>query len=302
MNQTILAGVDIGGSHITAALINPDTGAIIPSTWQRNAVHPGGTATAIIDGWSAVITACFAGQPSFPARLGIAMPGPFDYETGISLIKDQHKYDALYGLNVKELLAAKLSIAPQAITLTNDAACFLQGEVYAGAGKGFRYVVGITLGTGLGSAIYTNDKAIDAAWWNRPYKNGIAEDYLSSRWFVQRYHELTGQDIEGVKQLLNTPEEFIMQRIFDEFGINLGTFLAEAIGNRSIDQIVIGGNIAQAFGYFEQALNSSLQAAGIHSPVQPAILGEQAALIGAATAGLEIALPVHKQKTIGSPL
>jgi glucokinase len=45
-------------------------------------------------------------------RIGISMPGPFDYENGICLIKGQNKYEALYGLYIKGLLADKLGIEP----------------------------------------------------------------------------------------------------------------------------------------------------------------------------------------------
>ena len=36
--------------------------------------------------------------------IGIAIPGPFDYGNGISLIKDLEKYESLYGTNIKETL------------------------------------------------------------------------------------------------------------------------------------------------------------------------------------------------------
>lgn len=288
MNKTFLAGVDIGGSHITAALIDPDTGAVLPDTWQRNSVPAGGTAEAILEAWSAVIAASYAQQPQLPARLGIAMPGPFDYEEGICLIRDQHKYESLYGLNVKDLLAERLGIPRDAIRLTNDAACFLQGEVYAGAAREHNRVVGLTLGTGLGSATYVDHQVEDAAWWNSPFKEGIAEDYLSSRWFVQRCEELTGETVPHVKQLLAVAGRAVLQTIFDEFGQNLGGFLLQATRRQQpADVIVLGGNIAQAYGWFEGSLLDCLQQGGNHTPVRPAQLGEQAALIGAATAGLQ---------------
>ncbi|HRP57404.1 hypothetical protein, partial [Agriterribacter sp.] len=65
--------------------------------------------------------------------MGIAMPGPFDYEKGISYITGLHKYEYLYGLNVKELLAAELNIPLGNIRMMNDAAAYLAGELKAGA-------------------------------------------------------------------------------------------------------------------------------------------------------------------------
>lgn len=282
MNNSLMAGVDIGGSHITAALVDTATGSILPESWQRNSVPAAGTANEIIDAWSNVILSS-VGQ-SVPARIGIAMPGPFDYEAGICFIQGQHKYEALYGLNIKSLLAARLGFDTKNIRLTNDAACFLQGEVFAGAAKGSAEVVGLTLGTGLGSAICHHKNVADAAWWNTPFKDSIAEDYLSSRWFVQRYLQLTNLSVPNVKQLLGTGDEKNIKLIFGEFGNNLAAFLLQ---QRVAGLVIIGGNIAQAFSLFERSLKEGLLAGGNHTPVRPAVLGEKAALIGAATAGLD---------------
>ncbi len=73
------------------------------------------------------------------------MPGPVDYERGICYIKDQGKYDQLYGLNIKDLLAARLGIPPDHIRMMNDALCFLKGEIAGGAIKGCKSALGLTL-------------------------------------------------------------------------------------------------------------------------------------------------------------
>lgn len=290
-----MAGVDIGGSHITAALVDKATGAIVSGTWQRSSVPSSGTAAEIIEAWGAVIAASYEKQ-ALPVRIGIAMPGPFDYAAGICFIQGQHKYESLYGLNIKELLAERLGFSKASIFLTNDAACFLQGEVYAGAARGHTAVIGLTLGTGLGAATFFQNKVTDAAWWNAPFRGGIAEDHLSSRWFVQRYHQLTNLSVPNVKQLLNTGDEARIRIIFDEFGENLGAFLAERLQQQAAGLVIIGGNIAQAFPLFEDKLTGALQKNGHHIPVRQAILGEQAALIGAATAGLEGAFNLSLQE------
>lgn len=284
-----MAGVDIGGSHITAALLDTATGVIVPGTWQRNSVPATGTVEEIIEAWSHLIKASYSSKP-LPARIGIAMPGPFDYEKGLCYIQGQHKYEALYGYNIKELLAGSLGFAKENIRLTNDAACFLQGEVFAGAAKGYGAVIGLTLGTGLGSATFFQNKVEDAAWWNAPFKESIAEDYLSSRWFVQRYYQLTNLSVPNVKQLLHTGDQTNIRLIFDEFGNNLGAFLQQMLLQQPAELIITGGNISQAFPLFEKALHDSLRQAGIQIPVKQAVLGEEAALIGAATAGLELTL------------
>ncbi len=282
-----MGAADIGGSHITAALVEAETGMVLHNTWQRNMVPATGTVDEIIDAWSRVITGCYVHQHSKPVKWGIAMPGPFDYESGISYIRGQNKYDALYGLNVKMLLADKLGIKKETIHFTNDAACFLQGEVVAGAAMSMNEVIGLTLGTGLGSATFQNGKVLDAGWWSMPFREGIAEDYLSTRWFTKRYRELSGNTIDNVRQLLEVSDRLLLQNIFNEFGHNLGHFLLQAISQERIQLVVLGGNIAQTFHLFEKALLHCLTQAGSNTSVKPAVLGEQAALIGAAAAAME---------------
>src|SRR5690348_12149288 len=109
MSNNIVVGVDIGGSHITAALIDLQAHNIIQQSLVRCHVDSKGTADQIINQWSDAILDCKAYHPQTLNKVGIAMPGPFDYQEGISFIKGLDKYEALYGRNVKKLLAAKLS-------------------------------------------------------------------------------------------------------------------------------------------------------------------------------------------------
>lgn len=284
MSNSTALGIDIGGSHITAALVDLQTRSLIEGTWNRTRVNSQAKATEIIEAWAAVIKQVFSKAPEGVKHIGIGMPGPFDYEEGISLMKGQHKFDTLYELNVKQMLAESLEIEPSQIRFINDAGCFLQGEVFSGAGKGYERVVGLTLGTGLGSAIYNDGVAQDANLWCSPFKGKIAEDYLSTRWFVNRYKELGGGDIPDVKALVAIKDtDTKVQQLFSEFAMNLGDFLVEFVRNEKPEAIVIGGNIANAAEHFLPQVKKTLQNASIEIPVQTAILGEAAALIGAAS-------------------
>ena len=186
--KNIVLGADIGGSHITAALIDLNTGGLLRETIKRQPVNSHGSPDEILNSWANSIADSFMNY-SGPKRIGIAMPGPFDYQKGISYIKGFHKYDSLYKLNVKEALAERLNIESNAILLKNDAACFLQGEIFAGAAKGYRKSIGFTLGTGFGSAIGIDAVAQDAEYWSRPFLEGVAEDYFSTKWFLKRSKE-----------------------------------------------------------------------------------------------------------------
>ncbi|HEY9259456.1 ROK family protein [Chitinophaga sp.] len=284
MKNSTALGIDIGGSHITAALVDLSTRSIVEGSWNRTRIDSHGEAAEIISSWSAVIREVFAKAPAGVKHIGIGMPGPFDYEQGISLMLGQHKYDALYKLNVKELLAAQLGIQPEQIRFINDAGCFLQGEVYSGAGRNYETVIGLTLGTGLGSAIYRDGVANDAGRWCSPFKDGMAEDYLSTRWFVKRYQEVSGETVPDVKALVaRIAVDGSIQELFNEFATNLGTLLVDFVQDEQPEAIVIGGNIANAADLFFPLLKEILQKHDINIPLVIASLGEAAALIGAAS-------------------
>jgi glucokinase len=277
-------GIDIGGSHITAALVDMETRFIAAASFQRRAVDSNNPADQILSSWCDVIEAAYKNFDVDTKHIGIAMPGPFDYEAGISLILDQGKFRALYQMNIKSELASRLDIDAQNIRFVNDAAGFLQGEVFSGAAREGKQVIGLTLGTGLGSAFCENGIAEDAALWQSAFKDGIAEDYLSTRWFVSRYFELTGKVIAGVKEIrVSEKDDEFCQLIFKEFGYHLAYFLIPLVKERSADTVVLGGNIANAHAAFLPHLHQKLQEQAVAVNIKIAELQENASLIGAAS-------------------
>jgi glucokinase len=283
MKTDMVIGVDIGGSHITAGLVNITQRTVVQDSLIRHAVDPHADAHTIIDAWGSAIqqvAAFFEGQTF---RIGIAMPGPFDYVNGISLIKGFNKYESLYGLNVKELLSQKLSIPVNGISLKNDAAAFLQGEIFFGAAAGYSKAIGITLGTGLGSARSMGNDTEDCTVNVSPLHDGRAEDYISVRWFISRYAELTGHTPPNVKYIADkVKEELQAAQVFNEFVVNLAFVLQRFIEEEQPDVLVLGGGIANAFYIFYPALEQQLKGRIGHTVIRQSLLGESAAMAGAA--------------------
>jgi glucokinase len=284
MGKPVALGVDIGGSHITAALVDLETRTLVKDSIKRSPVNSQESKEVILSAWCDIINKAFQNIKNGTRNVGIAMPGPFNYEEGISLIKDQDKFKSLYQVNVKEELAKRLEIPVENIHFINDAAGFLQGEVFAGAAKGNASVLGLTLGTGLGSSLCLNFKAYDADLWNSAFLEGIAEDYLSTRWFVKRFKQLSGEEVEGVKELVAIVEtNHFATMVFMEFGYNLAQFLIPIIKQHKIDTVIVGGNIAQSFSAFAPELIATLKGNGIDTDIKISELKEHAALIGAAS-------------------
>lgn len=282
--ETIVAGVDIGGSHITVSLVDLASRTAVAGTMLRTSIDAAADKESIIKAWSSVIRECFGQAQLPPSRIGVAMPGPFDYEQGISLMKDQGKFASLYGGNVRQLLASSIGLEPDNIRFTNDAACFLQGELFGGVARNHRQVVGITLGTGFGSAVASADQVWDADLWQKPFGGKIAEESFSHRGLLQRYNKLTGITVSGVRELAALADsDYQARQCFVEMGTGLGQFLAPLIQEISGTLLVVGGNIAKAFELFATPLNNELASRNLYPEIKKTWLGEDATIIGAAS-------------------
>lgn len=281
--NTQALGIDIGGSHITAGLVDLKAKRIKQGSVVRQRVNRHAPESEILEIWAGAITELMQRFPRQFNRVGFAMPGPFDYEEGICLIKGFDKYEALYGMSIRNEMASRTGLFPEDISFCNDADAFLEGEMYCGAGQGYNRTVGITLGTGLGSCFYNQGDVSDACLNVLSFKEGKAEDYISSRWFEREYELRSGEKLSSVKYLEERyPEDALAKEIMDEFSGNLAAVLLHSIRQFTPQAVIIGGNISKAFHLFSGPVRQFLKGKGVETVLLQSSLGEHAALIGAA--------------------
>src|SRR5690242_10812760 len=108
----LVLGIDIGGSHVSSALVNLEGEEFVKDSFSRKKIDSrSASGESIVDDWIHTIqTSLNHLNGNVLQGIGIAMPGPFDYQEGISLIKGVNKYNALYGINIKEILRNQLKI------------------------------------------------------------------------------------------------------------------------------------------------------------------------------------------------
>jgi glucokinase len=277
---------DVGGSHISAAVCYREEyrlGAVARSN------HPTEqTSEAFVDVLHGLGSTALKEVPAV-AGAELAMPGPFDYEKGISWM--QHKMPYLYGVNVSEALAARFGWKPEQVRFLNDAAAYLLGEVGAGAARGVKRVVCFTLGTGAGSGfavdgrVVTEGKGVPPGGeiWNVPYEGGIVEDRISTRALKAAYQERTGKERE-VASIAHyaTGGEPVSTAVFEEFGKNLGVAIKTLLADFAPDVVVLGGGISRSAHLFVDATKAELEGTGIE--LRTAELGDNAPLAGAGVA------------------
>jgi Transcriptional regulator/sugar kinase len=291
MNKNIAIGTDIGGSHISCAAIDLVSGKIIRNTLTEKSVDNQGQANAIITTWTQALSAVLEKVPLENVKgIGFAMPGPFDYVKGISYIRGVAKYENLYGINITDAISNSLGVKDGfLIRFMNDASSFAVGEAWAGSAANFNRSLSITLGTGFGSAFISNRIPIVdgpevpklGCIYHLPYKDGIADDYFSTRGLLSRYKKLTGKELGGVKELaaLAGTEKAITD-LFIDFGDNAGLFLAPWLNKFKAEILVIGGNISHAYNLFGDVFESRLKKENCYCEVAISKLKEDAALLG----------------------
>ena len=278
-----IVGVDIGGSHIAAALVEHDQ--IVNGSYCEQKLDSSANAENILDIWISTIRNVISFSKADHPAISVAMPGPFDYVNGISLITGMQKYEALYGLDIRTFFSDKLNIPKDKIQFSNDAKSFILGEAIGGVAKGYTNIIGITLGTGVGSATCKHLVATDMNKGSAPFKDGIVEEYLSTRWFVSRYMELTGMKIPDVKTICELNESNLYRnQLFHEFSINLSMFLDDFVQEERPDIVVIGGGIAKASSEFLPYVHHKLRSKFPNLAIRCTSLWDNAALIGASAA------------------
>jgi len=158
----------------------------------------------------------------------------------------------------------------------------LAGESLAGAGRNLENSIGLTLGTGLGSAIKIQEVIKDAKLWTAPFRDGIAEDYLGTGWFVRYLKEQYGKSVSGVKDLLSPDfDPVLAEEVFSQFGKNLGEFLAFYVIRLHCQGVVLGGKVSRAADRFLPYTQAYLEKFEYPFHIRISELEEQAALIGA---------------------
>jgi len=291
--DSIAIGVDIGGSHISSAAVDLSTHLIIRETASEQKINNKAGADEILEGWVRALAGTISAiDKDKLTGIGFAMPGPFDYPNGIALFERVEKYESLYGINISDQLRDRLKLNQDVhFRYINDATSFAIAEAWIGKASKYDKMIALTLGTGFGSAlinqgipVLSGDTVPEMGCvWHIPFKSGIADDYFSTRWFIKNYYEKTGTKVHGVKDIAGMADrDPAALAIFEEYGSNMGNFLAPWISKFDAKVIVIGGNVTGAFHLFGNPLLTALAQNNLVVEVLLSELKEDAAIIGGA--------------------
>ena len=283
MNDHPVIALDVGGSSIKSALVVD--GQQIIGDLCVDVIQSGATADEILNTLAAIITG-HLDKVKTVRGIAFAFPGPFDYGQGICLIQNQAKYESLYGIDVGARLKEIIHMPALEIKYRNDAEAAILGEACYGAGIPYSRVIGLTLGTGLGSAfiedgvVITEGADVPPNGWlySFPFGNQRADDVFSTRGLLARLRERGIHAVDIASALQKGDKDInALEASFASFGADLGMFLNPFVSHFRADGVLVTGGISEAWDRFAPSLMRSLSV-----PVLRGKLGNQAALLGAA--------------------
>lgn len=246
-NQGIL-GIDIGGTNIKSGILTENKLKDIksfptPAFQSKEIIFQ-----SILDLISSYNHEEFHG-------IGIGVPGLIELSTGTIL--SINNIPKLENSNLKNYLETHTKLS---VKIDNDANCFVLGAYKFGAFCDMKHIVGISLGTGLGSGIIINKtlyQGVNAAageWSAIPYNGKTFEDYCSSKFFVREYRQsadyLATLAINGEKHALEA---------FQQFGVHLAELIKYVSYTLSPEGIILGGSISQSHQLFMGSLIDQLK-------------------------------------------
>lgn len=285
--------LDIGGTHVTAALVDLAVGRVVPGTTTRRGLDAAAPAPVLLD-----LIVGGANDVAAPrgAAWGVAVPGPFDYEAGIARFEGVGKFDALNGIDVGTVLRHGLRNRPRTVTFVNDAIAFAIGEWAFGAGTGHDRMVAITLGTGVGSAFLVGGEPVSSGPGVpsrgevfRLHIDGRPLEHTVSRRALQREYarlvpEASGADVRDIADRARTGDDAAAQVLRTAFR-SLGRSLAPWLGRFGATAMVVGGSMGRSWDLVEPALTEGVQSSDedcASLAIVPAQDPDGSALLGAA--------------------
>jgi glucokinase len=280
----LVGALDIGGTHVSAGRIELRSASVDPAGRVRIRFSPAGDRAELV---GAILRAARSISGPDVLRWGVAVPGPFDYAMGVSRMA--HKLEALRGVDLRSELSAAVGLpVSSAARFLNDADAFLLGEWWAGAARGHRRAVGITLGTGLGSGFVAGGRLVhggpcvpDGGELHRlRFRGAPVEETISRGAVLERYAE-DGVDVDEIAGRARAGEPRA-RRVFDDLGDALAEFLVPSLRAFEPTCLVVGGSIARSFDLLEARLRAGLEDVESLRMVTAAERLDDAPLLGAA--------------------
>lgn len=312
---TLVGAVDLGGTKILSLVVD---GAGRVRGEDLRPTEAAGGPDAVLGRIHDSLRAALAAAGANLRAVGIAAPGPIDAERGV--VVEAPNLPGWRNVPVVERLAA---MAGCPVVLENDANAAAVGEFTAGAGRGTRHLVYLTVSTGIGGGLVLDGRLYRGAngaageLGHLPLvedgppcgcgAHGCLEQLASGPAIARRARELLAAGRAPVLATLAAPEHVTAEIVHEaaqrgdpgarqaiaEAGRHLGSGLVAFVNLFNPDAIVIGGGAAKIGPLLWEPALAELRARALRLPrehvrVVPAALGDRSGVMGVAALAREL--------------
>ncbi len=294
--MTEVIGVDLGGTAIKLGRFTADGKCLQSlSVPTPQPAYPDETIDTIVY----AIEKLAPGLANISA-IGVGTPGPADPVGRVA--KMAINLEGWIDIPVATLIQSRTGGIPTIVG--NDGNCAGMGENWLGAGRHYRNWVLLTLGTGVGGAVFINGGLftghaasggelglITFVPTGHPCKsgnNGSLEQFLSA----QAIRRMTGKEPQELGLMAAAGDRDALE-FWDNYGRNLGIGLASILYILTPEVAIVGGGISANAEYFLPAAKQEIERR-VMSVSRPgfqlieAQLGNQAGITGAAKLAWEM--------------
>lgn len=242
-NNKHIIGIDLGGTNIRGGLVCKDKLTTITS--QKINAH--GSEEEVLQQLFTLTDKLINHSVT---AIGIGVPGLADTVQGI--VYDVVNIPSWKEVPLKKRMEDRYQVP---VVINNDANCFALGEFYFGKGKGSNSMVGLSIGTGLGSGIIINKKLYSGATGGAgefgmiDYLDKCYEYYASGQFF-QNVYNISGEIV--FQRAVEGNAEAI--KMYEEMGTHLGNAIKMILYALDVELIIFGGSVRHAFPYFNRPM------------------------------------------------
>ena len=242
-----ILGIDVGGTGIKAAMVDTKTG-----TFTKEKIKYGTPQPSTPKNVASILNQLIEDFDAQGTKVGCGFP---------TIVKNNVTYsaanidDSWFGINLVNYF--KDATGCDSVFINDaDAAGFAEMQFGAGSGR-LGTVLMITLGTGIGSGIFSDGKLVpNSEFGHLLYKESVFEHYASN----------------GARKRLELS--------YKDWGAELNVYLNHVNKIINPDLIILGGGISKKFDKFKEYLD-------VNTEIVPAQLMNDAGIIGAAMMTLE---------------
>ncbi|MBF2063304.1 MAG: ROK family protein [Calothrix sp. C42_A2020_038] len=291
-NNIQVIGIDLGGTAIKLGRFTVD-GEILQSMTVATPQPPAPEMVLNV-----IVRALQELDPNNQAvAIGVGMPGPTDPSGRIALVSIN--LPGWRDVPLAQWIEEKTKLPT---VLANDANCAGLGEATFGAGRRFKNFIMLTLGTGVGGAVFIDGKlfighhgaagelGLISLHSDGPECNSGNQGSLEQFTSIRAIRRRTGKEpfelgklaAAGDKQALN---------FWQEYGRDLGIGLTSLIYVLTPQAVLIGGGVSASAKFFLPAAKAEIEkrvfiTSRVGLEILPAELGNAAGMLGAAKLAL----------------